>query len=69
MATEVIHEHGADTSSSGTGLILGLIILLVLAFLLFYYGLPALRGASSGPSVNVPGQIDVNVNGPQGQGQ
>lgn len=65
MATEVVHDHGGTDSSSGMSLLIGLIVLLVFAFLLFYYGLPALRGASSGPSIQVPGQIDVNVNQPK----
>jgi hypothetical protein len=62
---DVIHEHQTTTDSgSGMGFLLGVIMLIVFAFLLFYYGLPALRSASSGPTVNVPGKIDVNVNQP-----
>lgn len=57
------HHHGTD-SGSGVGTMLGIILLVVLAFLLFYYGLPAIRNA--GTNVNVPGKIDVNVNNPGG---
>jgi hypothetical protein len=65
MATEVIHEQSSSTSGSGMGFLMGIILLIVLAFLLFYYGLPALRGgAGSGGGVNVPSRIDVNMNQP-----
>ncbi len=67
MAT-IVNNPGptgtADTNSS-LGLIIGVILLLVMFFAFLYYGLPALRGASSAigrPSVSLPSQIDVNVN-------
>lgn len=61
---EVIHEHiTEDRASNNNGLIVGLIILAVILFLVFYYGIPALRGAASGPTVNVPDKVDVNVTG------
>ena len=53
-------------SSSGMGFLLGVILLLIVLFVLFVYGLPALRSATSAPQVNVPGKIDVNVNNPAG---
>ena len=55
----------SDNSQGGMGFFLGVILLLIFAFLFFYYGLPlitnSVRSASSGPSVNIPGKIDVNV--------
>ena len=57
---------GTHDSGSGMGFFLGLIVLLLLVFLFFVYGLPALRNSFSTPSINVPGQIDVNVNTPGG---
>ena len=65
MATEVIHEHGEESSNSAVGLIIGLVVLMIFAFLLFYYGLPALRSASSTPQITVPDKIDVNINQPK----
>jgi len=71
--TTVINNPSDNNSSSGIGLVVGIILLLVFVFLLFYYGLPALRGtANTTPStgsdtsteirVDVPDEIDVNVN-------
>lgn len=62
----VVHEvdHVHHDSGSGLGVILGIILLVVVAFLLFYYGLPALRSGfgNTNPQINVPGKVDVNVN-------
>lgn len=61
-STHVIHEHrDGESSGTGMGVMIAVVILAVLAFLFLYYGLPAIRTASS-PQVNVPGQVDVNVN-------
>lgn len=57
----IIHEHYNTDSASGTGFVVGVIILAIVAFLLFYYGLPILRSSTT-PQINVPGQIDVNLN-------
>jgi hypothetical protein len=59
------HVHHHDETSAGLGWVVGLMLLIALAFLLFYYGLPAFRGAATTPQINVPGQIDVNMNQPQ----
>lgn len=62
-----VHERTNTHDGGGTGLIMGVILLLVVAFLLFYYGIPALnRVGTSTPQINVPEKVDVNVN--QGQG-
>jgi hypothetical protein len=65
MAT--VHHHHVPGElqttdrSGGLGFFLGILMLIVFLFLMLYYGLPALRGATQGPQINVPGQIDVNV--------
>lgn len=59
--TTVIHEHDGDSSSGMSGLVIGLILLLVVVFLFIYFGLPLLRSAMT-PQVNVPSKVDVNVN-------
>jgi hypothetical protein len=62
MATAV-NNPGADTSNNAMGMVLGLILLLLIAFLFFAYGLPSLSNQSATPQVNVPGKVDVNVKG------
>lgn len=58
----IIHDAPAPRSNN-SGLIVGLILAIVFLFLLFYYGIPAIRsaGSSATPQVNVPGKVDVNV--------
>ncbi|CAN5149472.1 hypothetical protein BH11PAT1_BH11PAT1_0640 [soil metagenome] len=65
MATIINNPAPVQQTDSGMGFVLGMILLVVLAVLFFYYGLPALRGSFAGPQVNVPGKVDVNVNTPQ----
>mgnify|MGYP001608311920 CR=1 FL=1 len=66
MATVV---NNPSESSSGMGFLLGMIVLVVMVFLLFFYGLPLLTQAtrSAGTQVNVPDKIDVNVQNPAQQ--
>jgi hypothetical protein len=65
----------AQTSSGmGTGLVLGIlvVILAIIAVVVFGGGnFLRMGGTSSGTSINVPKQVDVNVNGGSGaqQGQ
>jgi len=64
MAT-IVNTPGSTTDSSGgMGFVLGVLLLLLVAFLFFVYGLPAISRSVSGPSIQVPGQVDVNVNTP-----
>lgn len=63
MTTIVNNPPASDNSGGPMGMIIGIIVLVVLAFLGFYYGLPALRRMQVGtPQINVPSEIDVNVN-------
>jgi hypothetical protein len=57
------HSHESD---SGMGFVIGVILLVVFALLLIFYGLPLLRGNTTQPQFNIPGRVDVNLN--QGQG-
>lgn len=60
------HEHYVeDRPRSGSGALLsGLLVVLVIIALLYFLG-PLVRGVTSAPSINVPKQVDVNVNTPQ----
>lgn len=61
MAT-IVNNPGTTESSNGMGMILGVIVVLLIAFFFFVYGLPMMRQSVS-PQINVPGKIDVNVQG------
>ena len=62
MAT-IVNNPPAQERSNGSGFLIGIVLLIVLIVLFFYYGLPALQN-SAAPQVNVPGEVDVNVNTP-----
>lgn len=63
--TTIINNPSSD-SGDGMGMIVGLVILLVLGYLLWIYGLPALRNMQvQTPTINVPSTIDVNINQPK----
>lgn len=62
----VVHHYDDDRNSSGAWVALvGIALLVVMALLFFYYGLPLLNRPSTTqivPQVNVPDKVDVNVN-------
>lgn len=63
--THVVHE-GNSSSGNGFGFLMGTILLVVVLYLLFMYGLPMIRSAAAPVTqVQVPDKIDVNVNTPQ----
>jgi hypothetical protein len=64
MATIVNNPGTTTDSSGGAGFVIGVLLLLFVAFLFFVYGLPAISRSVSAPSINVPGKVDVNVNTP-----
>lgn len=65
MAT-VINTTPAQANDDGAtmGFLMGIILLAVVLFLFFVYGLPFMRQASNTPQINVPGKFDVNINQP-----
>ena len=65
MATIVNNPPATERSSNGNGFLLGVVLLIIFAVLFFMYGLPMLMNSFSGPQVQVPDKIDVNVNTPQ----
>lgn len=70
MATVVNNPSGSTESGSGMGFLMGVILLIVVGFLIVYYGIPALNRTGNNapaPAVQIPDQMDINVNTPQGQ--
>ncbi len=65
MAT-IVNTTPTERRDTGSGFLLGVVLLIAFLALLFFYGVPALGSAfrANTPSVQVPGKIDVNVNNP-----
>ena len=62
MATQVDHVVERESSDSGMGFFLGILLLIIVILFLFYFGLPYFRGAgTANPQINVPDKVDVNV--------
>lgn len=73
MATVINNPTGND-GGSGMGMVIGIIVVILVVILLVLFGLPALRGGGGtdapdanaptdgGAELNVPDQVDVNVN-------
>ncbi|MBP6045039.1 hypothetical protein KBC14_03520 [Candidatus Woesebacteria bacterium] len=60
MATIVNNPAPAGDSNGSSGLIIGVLLIIVLAGLFYVYGLPSLSRVQS-PQINIPNKIDVNV--------
>lgn len=58
----------AERDTSSWGALMAVILVIAFIVLMLYYGLPALQNAGSGattaPQIQVPEQVDVNVNQP-----
>ena len=62
MATIINNPPSSNNSGSLIGTIVVIIVLIVLGYLVYMYGLPALRQTQVGaPQINIPSSIDVNV--------
>lgn len=62
MATIVNNPPPSNDNSGGPmGMIIVLIVLVILGYLAYVYGLPAVRQMSGGTQINIPSKIDVNV--------
>lgn len=64
MATIVNNPPANNNSGGPMVMIVVLVVILVLGYLGFVYGLPALQQMQS-PQINVPSEIDVNINQPK----
>ncbi len=65
--TTIINTPAPSNDSGGAvGMIVGLVVLVVLGYLFFVFGLPAIRQMqSNGVQINVPSDINVNVTQPK----
>lgn len=59
MATVV--NSGSRESAGGFSNLLAVILLIAAAVAFLYYGLPLIQGANSGPSINVPSNVNLNT--------
>ncbi len=50
-----------QTNGGGMGIIITVVILAVVLFIFFVYGLPAIKNIGS-PQINIPSTLDVNIN-------
>jgi len=63
MATVINNPPQSNDSGGSMGMIVGVIVLVVLAYLFFVYGLPAVQqNQSGGTQINVPDKIEVDIN-------
>jgi len=62
MTTIVNNPPSSDNSGGPMGWIIGIIVLIILGYFVYVYGLPAIRQMGGTPQVNIPSKIDVNVN-------
>jgi hypothetical protein len=62
--TTIVNNPPAQKESGGSmGWIIGLIVLVIVAYVFVVYGLPAFQHMQFGaPQINIPSKIDVNVN-------
>lgn len=60
MATIINNPPSKDNSGGPMGMIILVIVLLVVGYLVYVYGLPAIRQMGT-TQINVPSEINVNV--------
>ncbi len=63
-SSHVVHDNGTGRSDNGIGFLMGIVLLVVVLYLLFMYGLPMIRSAAAPTQVQIPDKVDVNVNTP-----
>ena len=66
---DVIREREVipDNTNNNMGYIFGSLIIVLFMYLFFVYGLPMIRSRNASPTINVPSQIDVNLNNKGGE--
>ncbi|MDP2637968.1 MAG: hypothetical protein Q8P26_02825 [Candidatus Levybacteria bacterium] len=62
MATIVSNPAQTREEDSGIGMAIGLILLAVVLFLLFVYGLPLIRQSTGESQITIPEKVNINLN-------
>lgn len=67
MTTVVNNPAPVATDNGGSmGMIIGIFVLIIIGYVFFMYGLPAIQNIKVGaPQVTIPAKIDVTVNQPK----
>ena len=62
--TTVVNNPAPVSDNGGSGFLVGIFVLIILGLVFFYFGLPVIKkmGRPSAPQINIPSQIDVNIN-------
>ena len=61
--TTIVNTPPSESSNNPMVWIIGLVILLVLGYLVYVHGIPALQSMQSGGvQINIPDNLNVNVN-------
>lgn len=65
--TTIVNSPAPASDSSMGGFLMGVIILVIIAVIVWFYGVPLIKKDTTqinvpAPQINVPSQIDVNVN-------
>lgn len=69
--TTIVNNPTPQTDSSGSGFLIGAVVLIGFVAVLLWFGIPVLRNMGPiqlnvpAPQVVVPGDIDVNVSQPK----
>lgn len=63
MTTIVNNPPSANNLDGTLNTLIGVIALVIFGYLIWVYGIPAIKNTSwSKPEINIPSQIDINVN-------
>ncbi len=64
--TTIVNTPASTESGNNMGIIIGIIVLVIMGYLFFAYGLPEIQKVQLGtPQVTIPAKIDVTVNQPK----
>lgn len=58
----VVHHVENDSNSNALVLLIGVALVIVTALIFFFYALPIINRAATQSQVNVPDEVDVNIN-------
>lgn len=68
IMTTIVNNPQPETSGNSgiMSLIIGIIVIIVFAYIFMMFGLPAIRQMQGGtPQINIPSEVDVNINQPK----